>query len=302
MRDFVSAACGLWLVLAGPLAAQTPAVDEGRPGVVVELFTSQGCSACPPADEFLARLAQDPGVIPLSLHVDYWDYIGWEDSFGDARFTERQKAYARAIGSRTIYTPQMVVSGVERVEGNQPEQVEHSIRARQLTETPVTLRLSRQGGRIAIHAEADPPLTEGVRVQVVRYLPIETVGIERGENAGMTVVYANIVTSWQVLGDWNGRDPLDITAPVTGDEPVVVILQRPGPGEIVAASRLLPGRSGQKGGNTDSGLPVAAGPAGGSGLALRADRPALAAGAPSQPRSFEPALDTADTGAAAMGE
>lgn len=237
MRQIASAACGLWLCLAGPILAQS------TPGVVVELFTSQGCSSCPPADDFLARLAQDPDVIPLSLHVDYWDYIGWEDSFADPRFTDRQKAYARAIGSRTIYTPQMIIDGTDRVEGNQPEQVEHLIRAHRGTPSPVTLHLVRQGDQVAIRAEADPPLTEGVRVQLVRYRATQTVGIERGENAGMTVVYSNIVTQWQPVGDWAGDAPLDMTVPAPGADPVVVILQKPGPGEVVAAARLLSTRA-----------------------------------------------------------
>lgn len=237
MQQIVSAACGLWLCLAGPIMAQS------SPGVVVELFTSQGCSSCPPADDFLARLAQDPQVIPLSLHVDYWDYIGWEDVFADPRFTDRQKAYARAIGSRTIYTPQMIVDGVDRVEGNQPEQVEHLVRARQARPSPISLDLVRHGDQVAIHAKADQPLPEGVRVQLIRYRPTQTVGIERGENAGMTVVYANIVTQWQPVADWSGAEPLDLTVPAPGTDPVVVILQEAGPGEIVAASRLLASRA-----------------------------------------------------------
>ena len=103
MRQIISAVCGMWFCLPAAGLAQS------SEGVLVELYTSQGCSACPPADAFLAELAQTKGVIALSLHVDYWDYIGWEDEFADPEFTERQKMYARAAGSRMIYTPQMVV-------------------------------------------------------------------------------------------------------------------------------------------------------------------------------------------------
>ncbi len=95
---------------------------------MVELFTSQGCSSCPPADAYLAHLATEPDVIALALHVDYWDYIGWTDKFGSPPFTERQKAYARAEGHRTIYTPQMIVNGTERIAGTNPAQVESDIR------------------------------------------------------------------------------------------------------------------------------------------------------------------------------
>ncbi len=205
--------------------------------VVVELYTSQGCVSCPPADEYFAKLTTDPRVIPLSLHVDYWDYIGWEDSFANPRFTDRQKAYARAIGSRTIYTPQFIIDGKDRIEGFAPEETasrlaEHFSEAQQ-----VTLTVTRKGDMLTIVADADPPLTEPVRVQLVRYLPEQTVAIERGENAGKEITYRNVVTSWDILGEWSGHDRLDITAAAPGDEPAVVIVQNPGPSAILAAAR-----------------------------------------------------------------
>ncbi|WP_096786402.1 thioredoxin family protein [Rhodobacter sp. CZR27] len=232
MRLTLGAACALMLGLAGNAQAQS------HPGVVVELYTSQGCSSCPPADEFLAALAADPRVIPLALHVDYWDYIGWKDQFADPRYTERQKAYARAVGSRTIYTPQMIVGGVDRVEGHAPEEVAALILKHLQAAERVGLWLEREGDVLRIQAEADPPLDAAVRVQLVRYRPEETVDIEHGENAGRTVTYRNIVTSWQVLGEWGGQAPLSLEAPAAGDEPVAVILQHDGPGPILAAASL----------------------------------------------------------------
>jgi hypothetical protein len=98
--------------------------------------------------------------------------------------------------------------------------------------------VTRDGDRLLIRAEADPPLTEPVRVQVVRYTPEETVTIERGENAGKTITYTNIVTSWERVGDWSGQEPLELTAPFTGDDPGAVIVQRDGPAAILAASRV----------------------------------------------------------------
>ena len=230
MRQLVSAACGLLLTCA--------AAPEARAQVVVELFTSQGCSSCPPADEYFAALAADPQVIPLSLHVDYWDYIGWADSFADPRFTDRQKAYARAIGSRTIYTPQFIVGGLDRVEGFDPAETAAHLMRHQSVESPIRLVVERQGDRLVIRAEADPPLTEPVRVQLVRYVPEETVKIERGENAGQTITYRNVVTSWDVVGMWSGLDPLEMEAAVPGSEPAVVILQEEGPAAIMAAARV----------------------------------------------------------------
>ena len=230
MRHFVSAACGLWAACAAPAFAE--------PAVVVELYTSQGCSSCPPADDFLAALAADPRIIPLALHVDYWDYIGWEDSFAKPKFTDRQKAYARAIGSRTIYTPQLIVGGVDRVEGNSPDEVAGYVASHLAGSSAVTLVVERQGDLLIIRAEADPPLTEPVRVQLVRYTPAETVEIERGENAGKVITYRNIVTSWENLGDWPGNAPLELSAPAPGGLPAVVILQEEGPSAILAAARV----------------------------------------------------------------
>ncbi|MGB8815101.1 MAG: DUF1223 domain-containing protein [Paracoccaceae bacterium] len=235
MRLIISAACGLWLIIAGPSVAQT---SSSEPVVVVELYTSQGCSSCPPADEFFAMLASDSRVIPLALHVDYWDYIGWADKFADPHYTARQRAYAKAIGSRTIYTPQMIVEGVDFVEGHNPEAVGRLIDAQLAKGSPVVLTLQRTGGDLKISAQANPPLSHAVKVQLVRYRPQQTVDIGHGENAGRTVTYHNIVTSWQVLGDWAGTAPLALDAVVEGDEPIVVILQENGPAAILAAARI----------------------------------------------------------------
>jgi len=234
MRHIVSAAFGLCLATGGMAGAQ----DVSRSAVVVELFTSQGCSSCPPADEFFAVLAGDPDVIPLALHVDYWDYIGWADKFADPMFTERQKDYARAKGSRTIYTPQLIVGGLDRVEGNQPAEVEALIRRHMEAPQGVTLTLKRKGDVVEIAAVAQSPFDGPARVQLVRYRPVETVLIERGENAGRTVTYHNIVTSWQALGDWTGEDPLDLEAAAPGNDPAVVIVQQRGPSAILAAARI----------------------------------------------------------------
>jgi hypothetical protein len=232
MRHIVSAACGLWLCLG------SGAVAQSEPGVVVELYTSQGCSSCPPADEILAKLSRQPGIIALALHVDYWDYIGWEDTFADRKFTSRQKAYAHAAGSKMIYTPQMIVGGREQVEGNQPTTVARAIDAHMGMVGQVTLTAERQGNKVTIRAVANPPLTRPARVQVVRYLDRAEVAIERGENAGLNVAYHNIVTVWDDVGAWHGDAPLQMTAQAAGGAPVVVIVQSEGPGEILAAVRL----------------------------------------------------------------
>ena len=232
MRHIITATCGLWLCLQGAAFAQS------QPVVVIELYTSQGCSSCPPADDFLAMLAMDPSILPLALHVDYWDYIGWADKFADAKFTDRQKDYAHQAGSRSIYTPQMIVGGLDRVEGYKREETGELIRKHLDAAQDIGLTVDRKGNTLTIHADANASLGGNTKVQLVRYTPSETVNIERGENAGRTITYYNIVRSWQTIGDWSGAAPLDLQANVKGDEPLVVIVQQDGPSYIVAAARL----------------------------------------------------------------
>jgi len=230
------------LALAG-VAITTPAMAEAR-SVVVELYTSQGCSSCPAADALLAKLDKRDGVIALALHVDYWDYIGWKDVFGSPANTKRQKAYARAAGRRTIYTPQMVISGVGHVVGSKPMEVVDQIDAARAVDNGVTLSLTRQGANVAINAVAvgnavaASTSSADLIVQLVRYEPQETVAITRGENAGLTIDYTNIVTEWRKIGTWDGVSALKMNVKVVGAQPVVVIIQEAGPGRILAAERL----------------------------------------------------------------
>lgn len=224
----------------GP-ALQTPAEAASLP-VVLEMFTAQGCAACPPADGVFAEYADQPGVIALALHVDYWDYLGWEDSFADPAHTERQKAYARSAGAKMIYTPQVIIGGTERAQGNKSVEIAALVGAQRKRLTPVRLHIARQGLQLSIEAQSSEALPAGTMVQLVRYRPREDVLIEDGENAGRQISYRNIVTDWRQLGTWEGSAPLSLQATlqseVTADQPVVVILQQAGPGAILAAARL----------------------------------------------------------------
>ncbi|MBD3677264.1 MAG: DUF1223 domain-containing protein [Rhodobacteraceae bacterium] len=217
--------------LASGLQAQ-----GSEPPVVVELYTSQGCSSCPPADALMAELAPREDVIALALHVDYWDYIGWTDNYGSPAFTRRQKGYASAAGARTIYTPQFVVGGRDHVVGYKPMQLAEMIADDAARDKPVSLSLSRNGNRLKIRAESREP--GKMLVQLARYQPHASVAIERGENAGKTIDYFNIVTALEVVSDWNGRAPLDLSVTVRGSEPVVVLIQKDGHGPVLAAARL----------------------------------------------------------------
>jgi hypothetical protein len=224
------------LLAATLCALAVQAAAEEMP-VVVELYTSQGCSSCPPADALLKRLAGMDGVIPLSLHVDYWDYIGWPDGFAKADHTARQEAYARAAGERMVYTPQMIFNGADAVVGGDVAAVMGRLQAHSGAVTPITLNLSRQGSTLVVTARSDAALPRLV-VQVVRFRPAATVAVEAGENAGHTLDYANVVTDWQVVGEWSGEGDLSLTLPLPGEEPVVVLLQEEGPGPIRAAKLL----------------------------------------------------------------
>ena len=206
--------------------------------VVVELFTSQGCSSCPPADAVLAELATRDDVIALALHVDYWDYIGWKDTFAQPAFTNRQQNYAGFAGQRVVYTPQMMVGGLDSIVGSDAMALMDGIAAHQSVEPAVRLGLTRHGDVLSISAQVVAPIDGPLTVQLVRYMPEETVDIQRGENAGHSISYVNVVTSWETLQSWDGAEPLAIDMPIQGSDPAVVIVQRAGPGLIVAAARL----------------------------------------------------------------
>ena len=231
MRAFKIAVAILAIVFAGAVRAQDRLV-------VVELFTSQGCSSCPPADALLGELAAtDPDVLPLALHVDYWDYIGWKDEFASPEHTKRQRGYAYAKGERTIYTPQMVVGGLDHVVGFKPMKLAKTIDGHKRAPRAVRIALTRQGSELAVDAEAIAERPGQYLVYVVRFRREETVDIRRGENAGHTLTYHNIVTNLDEVGRWNGQGAFATTASVPEGGEVAVLIQEEGMGPILAAAR-----------------------------------------------------------------
>ncbi|SEA92950.1 DUF1223 domain-containing protein [Rubrimonas cliftonensis] len=167
--------------------------------VVIELFTSQGCSSCPPADALAAQLAHRGDVLVLSYHVDYWNYLGWRDTFSNEGATQRQKAYAKAMGQRMVYTPQIVVNGVKAVVGSDAGAVEAAITAAAGADPSIaalTLR-AEAGEALATASMADS--APGVVVLVV-YGASAEVSVERGENAGRDLATTNPVIEWTTLG------------------------------------------------------------------------------------------------------
>ncbi|QDY68906.1 DUF1223 domain-containing protein [Qingshengfaniella alkalisoli] len=207
--------------------------------IVVELFTSQGCSSCPPADELLSELADADGIIALALHVDYWDYIGWKDIFGSQAFTKRQKSYAHANGKNSIYTPQMILDGVTDVVGNDPLKVMMALEKHESRPVRARMKVERDGAMVTIRLEPVGEIKTPADVQIVSYLPSATVEITRGENAGRTITYRNIVTGWSTVGTWSGDDDQEIEARLmSSEDPVVVLVQEENQGEILAAEAL----------------------------------------------------------------
>lgn len=223
------------LVLAGlslfgtSVAAQSP--------VVVELFTSQGCSSCPPADKLMHDLAERDDVIALALHVDYWDYIGWKDEFAMPRNAKRQRGYAAKAGRRSIYTPQMIINGVTDIVGARPMDLTKSISEHAAKPTLIALDVARSADKVTISAE--PGQTRGpLVVQMLRYTPERTSHITRGENAGHTITYANVAQDWEILAEWDGATPLSLEAQAEGDLPVVILIQEGSHGPILAAAQV----------------------------------------------------------------
>jgi hypothetical protein len=229
MTRFGSLLVAAWMALGG--------IAQAAETVVVELFTSQGCSSCPPADRIFGELAEDDNVIALALHVDYWDYLGWKDEFASPEHTKRQRAYARAHGERTIYTPQMVVGGIDNVVGSRGMKVAKAIQKHSERKMPVIVSLRRVGDAVSIQATGSGSLPNMV-VLLATYSPKETVDVRRGENAGRTLTYHNVVRKLAPIGDWNGQGTFTASANVSGNEPVVVLVQAGPGGPIMGAARL----------------------------------------------------------------
>ena len=221
-------------------AGTTPA--PAPPRGVIELFTSQGCSSCPPADRLLGDLAKSPDLIALSFPVDYWDYIGWKDTLADPAFTARQKAYAAQRGDGQVYTPQAVIDGITHVVGSDKMEISGALTSaahRKGTMT-VPVNLSVADGKVAIDvgaAAADTP--RKASVWLLDTIPSKTVSIGRGENSGRSVTYTNVVRKISKLGDWTGEPAHFEMASRLNEGGYVVLLQagEPGPGPILGAAK-----------------------------------------------------------------
>jgi len=180
----------------------TTVVDQP---VVLELFTSQGCSSCQPADALLGKLAKRRDVLPLAFHVDYWDYIGWKDPFASPEATERQYDYRRALGLNMVYTPQLVIDGSQDVVGSDEAAVIRGIAASQIRKK-LKLSIRRDtDGKYRVVIPAGEAGAAPASVYIALYDRAHRTDVKRGENAGSSLTEYNIVREWRKIGEWKGE-------------------------------------------------------------------------------------------------
>jgi hypothetical protein len=222
--------------------AAIPAARAAEPvRGIVELFTSQGCSSCPPADRYLAELAKDPSLVVLSWPVDYWDYIGWKDTFASPAFTARQRAYASARRDDQVYTPQAVIDGVTHAVGNDRDVVQDAIAANGKTLSCV-LTLADRNGKIGIDIAPKANASGSATLWLLRVLRTANVAIGRGENKGRSVTYTNVVREAIPVGEWSGGTAhFDAMRPKLGEGEALIAVLQTGtvakPGAILAAAK-----------------------------------------------------------------
>lgn len=224
------------VVVAGAtIARNASSATPSRHLVVVELYQSQGCSSCPPADEILNSLAPRSDVLPLSFAVTYWDYLGWKDPYARSDYAQRQRDFAGAHGSSIVATPQFVVDGKSIVSGGDREALEAAMRI--ASKAPPGPSIGMAGGAIVI-GSGKPSRT--ATVWLLRYDPsLRSIHVDRGENGGRTLTHRNIVTSLRRVGSWTGK-PLKFVPPAYRDpaERSAILIQAGTGGPIIGAARL----------------------------------------------------------------
>ena len=245
----------LGLAFASMLASSLSANAEGSNGatgeklILVELFTSQGCYSCPPADKLLEQMTEMEGILPLSLHVDYWDYLGWKDDFAIAKFGERQASYnAQIIKRGRRVTPQMIFNGIAEVAGGVGRSVDRinmTLDALQEHQEMADISIERDDRQVVVSLSTDERGLGPADISLVQYTPAITVKIDRGENAGKTLTYHNVVRSLEIVDRWDTRrdKTLEVTLPETDDAFAVIVQGRRFGPVFVARNLVAPGDS-----------------------------------------------------------
>jgi hypothetical protein len=238
----IPAAAGLAVVTAAGSAAQPTAVGARHPvassePVVVELFTAQGCAGCPDANARVEAIADEPGVIALTYAVDYWDYLGWSDTFAKPEFTARQRAYRRPLRLRAVSTPQVVIDGSRQAAARAPELQRAIDEEAARRAYPPQIEFRATGDQVGVGSGRAP--RGGAEVVAVSFTPgPQSVEIEAGDNRGRTVRHVNVVRAVRVLGAWSGRPALYDLPPHPSSEGLAVLVQGKADRRILAASVL----------------------------------------------------------------
>lgn len=219
--------CQLFIVIA--LATSSISAHAGNVKGVVEIFTSQGCSSCPPADRAFSAAASQNGVLGLAWHVDYWDYLGWRDTFSSAQATSRQRSYGGGV-----YTPQIIVNGKTVVKQSSSSAAIASALHGSL---PVNVSIKSNGKTLVVQAGDG---TGHANLVLVKFYRSKTVAIQRGENAGASITYRHPVIGSRNIGTWNGHALTRELKPgeCSASSGCAILLQRGGTGEILGAAML----------------------------------------------------------------
>lgn len=227
---------GLLTLLASPASSGEP---PARGLVVVELYTSQGCSSCPPADALLGQLAGRKNVLAMSLPVTYWDMLGWRDTLATEANTRRQKAYAKQLGRGGVFTPEIIVDGVTDIIGSREQSVESAVAAKAADAQAVPIHLAADHEQIRVSIGAAPERVGDATIWVFGILPQASVSIHNGENNGRTLTYRNVVRQIRAVGTWRGQ-PVNLTLARSEagqpHESIAVVVQQGGYGRVIGAA------------------------------------------------------------------
>lgn len=239
LRAGCLAALGALLFWQGAMAGET----KPQP-ILVELYTSQGCSSCPQADAILGQLKGREDVVALSFNVDYWDYIGWRDTLAKRENTLRQQSYEKVLTSHRVYTPQMVIDGARDVVGNQRKDVLDAIAksVREATTKRVSVALAQTGDTVEARIGAMQGVRVSATVWLAHTLSSRTVNIASGENSGRVITYHNVVRGFSAVGKWSG-DAVTLELPARGvpgeaTDGVAVWVQTGDPGPVLGAAQI----------------------------------------------------------------
>jgi hypothetical protein len=237
---------GAAITAVAATGAATPALAARERPIFIELFTSQGCSSCPPADAFMEELIQHSGIIGVSMNVDYWDYLGWRDTLASAAFTRRQKEYAIRRGDGRVYTPQMVINGRAHVVGSHKKAVMAEVdRQAAVPDTYfVPIEISSKGGELHVDVAGGPTdrIIQSSTVWIMSIEPKVSVAIRRGENTGRNIDYFNVVRQMTPIGMWKG-EPASFNLPKAQivnkqNSMCVAVLQVDGGGPVLGCAKM----------------------------------------------------------------